>query len=125
MRRFDEVNYNGCRFLASAVIKYAILENDLYFLENGLSFYVALMCGGKDDYELRKKIVQEIQKRKFGLKIVKGSKYEEVTMAVKKNNGYCPCKVEKTDENKCICREFMNSDKVGECHCGRYKKVEV
>ena len=80
MKRFDDVNYNGCRLLAGAVIKYAILENDLYFLENGLSFYVALMCGGKDDYELRKKIVQKIQKRKFGLKIVKGSKYEEVTM---------------------------------------------
>ena len=27
---------------------------------------------------------------------------------LKKTGGYCPCRRERTEENKCICQEFRN-----------------
>ena len=42
---------------------------------------------------------------------------------LKENGGYCPCKVEKSDATKCMCKEFLEQNS-GECHCGLYVKVE-
>jgi ferredoxin-thioredoxin reductase catalytic subunit len=42
---------------------------------------------------------------------------------LKENNGFCPCKVGKLPENKCICQEFLEQ-KSGMCHCGLYFKQE-
>ena len=43
-----------------------------------------------------------------------------------KNNGYCPCRSGKTEENKCICQEFRQQladpDFEGYCHCMLYYK---
>ena len=39
------------------------------------------------------------------------------------NNGYCPCKIIKTPDTKCMCKEFIEQD-VGPCHCGLYIKTE-
>ena len=39
---------------------------------------------------------------------------------LKDNNGYCPCRLEKTPDTKCPCSEFRES---GECICGLYIKV--
>ena len=47
----------------------------------------------------------------------------EVRKALKENNGYCPCKLEKIPENKCMCKEFLEQ-KTGLCHCGLYNKTE-
>lgn len=41
---------------------------------------------------------------------------------VKQNDGYCPCAIEKTDDTKCMCKEFRESPKGTVCHCGRYLK---
>lgn len=30
-------------------------------------------------------------------------KVEEIRNAIKTNGGYCPCKIEKIPENKCMC----------------------
>lgn len=43
--------------------------------------------------------------------------------AIKKNDGYCCCALEKTDETRCICKDFREKDSYGFCHCGRYYKV--
>ena len=62
------------------------------------------------------------------LKIIKNpdeNKYNEVTEAVKKADGYCPCMLQRTPETKCICKEFKDQTETGECHCGRFLKVEV
>lgn len=49
---------------------------------------------------------------------------QAIIQAVKDNEGYCPCRLEKTPENKCICAEFRAAP-VGEtCHCGLYYKME-
>ncbi len=40
--------------------------------------------------------------------------------------GFCPCRVEKTEENRCICREFREQLEDpsfhGYCHCRLYYK---
>ena len=45
---------------------------------------------------------------------------------LKKNGGYCPCKLERTEDNKCMCREFReqiaDADYEGYCHCMLYYK---
>lgn len=49
--------------------------------------------------------------------------YLKINNAVKKNKGYCPCKLEKEPENFCICDEFKNQNDYGFCHCKQYYKV--
>ena len=42
---------------------------------------------------------------------------------LKRTGGYCPCRLERTEENKCMCEEFRNQikeEKTGYCHCGLY-----
>ncbi|MBE7090435.1 MAG: ferredoxin thioredoxin reductase catalytic beta chain [Clostridiales bacterium] len=43
-----------------------------------------------------------------------------------RTGGYCPCKRERTEENKCMCLEFRNQIKdenfEGFCHCLLYYK---
>ena len=31
---------------------------------------------------------------------------EMLKEGLRKKDGYCPCRLEKTEENKCICKEF-------------------
>ena len=46
---------------------------------------------------------------------------QEIRRKLVENSGYCPCKVIKTPDTKCMCKEFREQDK-GECHCGLYYK---
>ncbi len=45
---------------------------------------------------------------------------------LKRTGGYCPCRLERTQENKCICKEFREQiadpDYKGYCHCMLYYK---
>lgn len=58
------------------------------------------------------------------------NKDEEIVKMVKeglkKTGGYCPCRTERTEENKCICQEFREQIKdpefEGYCHCMLYYK---
>lgn len=51
---------------------------------------------------------------------------KRVKEGLKKKGGYCPCRLEKKEEYKCICEEFkaqMNDpDFEGYCHCMLYYK---
>ncbi len=44
-----------------------------------------------------------------------------------KKDGYCPCKLQKNDDNKCMCREFKEQiadpNFEGYCHCMLYYKT--
>jgi hypothetical protein len=51
--------------------------------------------------------------------------YKTVTKAVKNNDGYCPCMVIKSEDTKCPCKEFREQNFEGECHCGRYTKLNL
>lgn len=45
---------------------------------------------------------------------------------LKKTGGYCPCKLEHSEDNKCMCKEFREQIKdvnfEGYCHCMLYYK---
>lgn len=45
-----------------------------------------------------------------------------ILMAVHKNDGYCPCKIEKSEDTKCPCKEFREQEPYTICGCGLYKK---
>ena len=58
--------------------------------------------------------------------VTKDKKFaENMRNAIKANDGYCPCKLERTDDTKCMCKEFRDSNELGTCHCGLYIKDEV
>ena len=50
----------------------------------------------------------------------------EIREGLKHTGGYCPFRVERSDETKCICREFKEQiadpDFEGYCHCMLYYK---
>ena len=54
----------------------------------------------------------------------------EVVAAIKeglvRTGGYCPCRLERTEDNNCMCKEFRDQIKdenfEGYCHCYLYYK---
>ena len=51
---------------------------------------------------------------------------DTVKEGLRRTGGYCPCRREHTEENKCMCREFREQIKdpnfEGYCHCMLYYK---
>ena len=49
-----------------------------------------------------------------------------VREGLKRTGGYCPCRLERTEANKCMCEEFKaqinDPDYEGYCHCFLYYK---
>lgn len=47
---------------------------------------------------------------------------------LKMKGGYCPCRMEKSEDTRCICREFKEQmadpDFEGYCHCMLYYKYK-
>lgn len=48
---------------------------------------------------------------------------EAMRIALKNNDGYCPCSTEKSKDTKCMCKNFREM-KSGWCHCYLYLKEE-
>ena len=57
------------------------------------------------------------------LKIEKLPNTEAIVSAIKANDGYCICAIEKTPYTKCMCKDFIELSENGVCHCGLYKKT--
>lgn len=51
---------------------------------------------------------------------------ERIQEGLKKRGGYCPCRMEKKEEYKCMCQEFKEQiadpNFEGYCHCMLYYK---
>ena len=51
---------------------------------------------------------------------------EIIKKGLKEKNGYCPCKIEKSEDTKCMCKEFRDQiedpEFEGFCHCKLYYK---
>ena len=48
---------------------------------------------------------------------------KEVKKQIKANNGYCPCRLTKSPDTKCMCRDFremIDRGEEGACLCGLY-----
>lgn len=51
-----------------------------------------------------------------------------IKKAIQENDGYCPCKLLKNDDTKCMCKEFrdrIHNDELGSCTCGLYELIKV
>lgn len=51
------------------------------------------------------------------------NKANKIREAVRKNGGYCPCALEKTDRTRCMCADFVEQKEDGPCRCGLYIKT--
>ena len=49
---------------------------------------------------------------------------ERISRMIKNNDGYCPCRIAKNADTKCMCKDFREQTEPGKCHCGLYEKVE-
>ncbi len=53
---------------------------------------------------------------------------KSVKEGLKKTGGYCPCRTQRTEEYKCMCKEFKDQiadpDFEGYCHCFLYYKTK-
>ncbi len=65
------------------------------------------------------------------MKITKNPDAEIVRVieeGLRARGGYCPCRMAKTEDNKCMCREFReqiaDADFEGYCHCRLYYKTK-
>lgn len=51
---------------------------------------------------------------------------ETVKEGLRRTGGYCPCRIQRTEDFKCVCREFReqiaDTDFEGFCHCMLYYK---
>ena len=51
---------------------------------------------------------------------------DTVKAGLERTGGYCPCRLERTEETKCMCREFREQIRdpefEGFCHCLLYYK---
>lgn len=64
------------------------------------------------------------------MNMVRFNENKEIVDAIKEGlkarGGYCPCRVEMIEENKCVCKEFREQiadpNFEGYCHCGLYYK---
>ena len=50
----------------------------------------------------------------------------QIKEGLKRKGGYCPCRLQKTEDTKCICKEFREQiadpEFEGYCHCMLYYK---
>ena len=53
---------------------------------------------------------------------------DKIKEGLKKNDGYCPCRIGKSEKNKCMCEEFKkqiaDENFEGFCHCMLYYKYK-
>jgi ferredoxin-thioredoxin reductase catalytic subunit len=74
--------------------------------------------------------ILKLQTKRGDIMAVRFNENAEVVANIKKGleakGGYCPCRLERTEDNKCICKEFREQikdpDFEGYCHCMLYYK---
>ena len=51
-----------------------------------------------------------------------------IRQGLKRKDGYCPCRIQKTEDNVCMCKEFRDQiadpNFEGYCHCRLYYKFK-
>ena len=59
----------------------------------------------------------------MNIKMTDNVKLQKIILdKLKENDGYCPCRIERTPDTKCMCKEFREQTNTGTCHCGLYIK---
>lgn len=67
---------------------------------------------------------------KVSIKALNTEQAKKIEQKLKENDGYCPCKLIKNDNTKCMCKEFRETirdmkydndpNATATCHCGLY-----
>ena len=58
------------------------------------------------------------------IKINEDKEYaSKIRKKLEENSGYCPCKIIKNEDTRCMCKEFREQEE-GMCHCGLYLKTK-
>ena len=60
--------------------------------------------------------------RKLKVRINPEADVQAMQKAIRENDGYCPCAIERNDDTECMCKDFREMDTPGECHCGLFIK---
>ena len=112
--REEEISSQKIRFLENAeniIVKFG------RFIPDQKSHYDDIL-GIKlaSDNQYGKKMVNK-------LKIRQVPNTDNIKQAVKDNEGYCPCRILKNENTKCMCKEFREMEE-GVCHCGLYEKIK-
>ena len=115
-------------YIEDNLIKYAKVSknNDIIKVESfGIKFYEKIE-------EAIKQIVEETYSYKIPISVNLAEEkynYFDVFEGLKKKDGYCPCRIPKTPENKCMCKEFRDQiadpNWYGFCHCLLYEKIKT
>ena len=59
----------------------------------------------------------------MNIKMTDNVKLQKIILdKLKENDGYCPCRIEQTPDTKCMCKEFVEQEQSGFCHCELYYK---
>ena len=62
----------------------------------------------------------------YALERARTAGIKTIKEGLKAKGGYCPCRLERTEDNKCICKEFREQiadpNFEGYCHCMLYYK---
>ena len=99
-------NYETRSINFDSIVEYFIKKKDGYYLAELIS--AVGECLNIDE------IIDKIDDKEL---------IEEIRQKLKENDGYCPCRIEKNDDTKCMCKEFREQED-GECHCGLFVKTK-
>ncbi len=47
----------------------------------------------------------------------------KIEQALKDNDYFCPCQINRNEDTKCMCKDFREMDE-GTCHCGYFIKYK-
>lgn len=112
--REEEISSQKIRFLENAeniIVKFGrFIPDQKSHYDNILGIKLA------SDNQYGKKMVNK-------LKIRQVPNTDNIKQAVKDNEGYCPCRILKNENTKCMCKEFREMEE-GVCHCGLYEKIK-
>ena len=48
-------------------------------------------------------------------------KATKIKVAIERNQGYCPCSIQKNEDTKCVCKTMRTG---GGCHCELFEYLE-
>lgn len=94
------------------------------------SHVIGVYCICLNGYDKMNTTKKTTRKKEINMGKVRLNENEEVVNLIKeglkRTGGYCPCRLERTPENKCICEEFkaqiQDPEFEGFCHCQLYYK---
>ena len=113
------IGHAYCTTIADTIARYKRLQGiETFFLTTNLKYAY-----------LSSSIVKEVAKYNGDLAaLVPEELVAKIKLGLEKKGGYCPCRLEKSEDTKCMCKAFREQiadpDFEGFCHCMLYYKTK-